>query len=167
MESICTQEEKTQKYKDDCLIFFQDTPGKRWWDYVFHTRPGFKHCFLLYWDGWARRFILLDWRMNRVDVMCFFDFEIEEFFAHADKWDGTVVRFMPVSEVQSRFGFPYKSCVTMIQHFLALQHYLILTPFQLYRRLMQLGGEVITEWSENSDSILKRVARVEGCAEKV
>ena len=94
MERI-REEEKTRKdfAAHDFLIHFIETGERHWWDYLFRTREGFRHCFVLQWDEWAQRWLMVDWRQSRTDFTIFFDFEIEPILREMIPAKGTVVRF--------------------------------------------------------------------------
>jgi len=142
VESIYAQQAR-QKETGECLIFFIDKPELRWWDHVFRTRPGFRHCFMVSWSHWAQRWLLIDWRTLNLDAMMLFPFELSELEEFAREQDATIVRYTPKQhDVTSRTPvFIY--CTTALQHFLGLSSGPILTPYRLYRKLLKLGGKQI------------------------
>ena len=144
------RQEKTREGFEahEYLIFFIDRLERNWWDYVFRTRDGFRHCFVMQWDEWSNRWIMVDWRQSTTDFIVLFDFEAEKFMriAHAQK--GTVVRFRPINPPDSGSLITY--CSNIISRFLGLGNDIILTPYGLYRRLLASGGEVVYSWKDEN-----------------
>jgi len=146
------QEKKTREdfTTHHYLIYFTEREGRNWWDWVFRTREGFRHCFVMQWCEWSNRWIMVDWRQSRTDFIIFFDFEVEEFLRHIGELKGTVVKF----EVPNRpedVGGLIAYCSNIISRFLGLGNSVILTPYGLYRRLLASGGEVVFSWRDEAD----------------
>ena len=132
------------------LIYFIERPDRNWWDWVFRTREGFRHCFVLQWCEWSNRWIMVDWRQSRTDFIVLFDFEAEVFLRHIGEMKGTVVRFEPPNRPDDAGGL-ITYCSNIISRFLGLGNSVILTPYGLYRRLLEAGGEVVFSWREEAD----------------
>jgi hypothetical protein len=147
----CVRQEKTRKdYPPrEYLIFFIERPDRNWWDYVFLTREGFRHCFVMQWCEWSQRWIMVDWRQSTTDFIVLFDFEAEQFIRNAKDLKGTVVRFEARQPPDS--GKLVSYCSNVISRFLGLGDSLILTPYGLYRRLLKSGGEVVFTWSNENE----------------
>lgn len=146
MECI-RQEETTRKdlRAHDCLIFFIDRDNRAWWDWIGFTREGFRHCFMVQWCEWSKRWIAVDWRETTTDFIIFFDFEIEMLVKGIGRRKGTVIRFRRIED-PIRTGGLITYCSNIISRFLGLGNSLILTPYGLYRRLLKSGGEVVFDW---------------------
>lgn len=146
MESV--QKEETQK--DDarpCLIFFVDRPRLKWWDHIFRTRAGFRHCFLMRWDEWTQRYLMIDWRQYQTDIVLMFDFEVDMWVKQAAIGKTTVVSYTP--DFQTLDAFPVKYCSNTLARYLGLGNRMILTPYGLYRTLRRAGGEIVYSWRQH------------------
>ena len=68
------------------------------------------------------------------------------------KWRGTVVEFHvePDPEGHDRRGI-LQYCSNHIGKALGLGNRLVLTPYQLYRRLLAAGGEVVYSWRDHEN----------------
>jgi len=145
------EETQRQKYSSrEHLVYFIDRKGRGWWDYLFRTREGFRHCFLAHWCGWSQRWLVIDWRQSKTDFIIMYDFELEKMLTgiHAEKV--TVVRFEPAPDNEDR-GMLISYCSNMISRYLGLGSPALLTPFGLYRRLLRAGGEVVYCWRDQND----------------
>ena len=143
------REEKTREDFNsfDYLIYFIDRDERNWWDWVFRTREGFRHCFVLQWCEWTNRWIMVDWRQSRTDFTILFDFEVESFMRAMQASKGTVVKFTAPSRSEDKGGL-VTYCSNIISRYLGLGNSVILTPFGLYRRLLKSGGEVVFSWRD-------------------
>jgi hypothetical protein len=157
------EEEKTREdfTTHDYLIYFIERPDRNWWDYVFRTRPGFRHCFATQWCEWSKRWIMVDWRQSKTDFTVFFDFEIESIIRHIGEWQGTVVKFKAV-EPPNDSGALITYCSNILSRYLGLGNRLILTPYGLYRRLLATGGEVVFSWSDENEQQAQADKTAEG-----
>lgn len=117
---------------------------------MFRTREGFRHCFVLQWCGWTKRWIMVDWRQSRTDFTVFFDFEIEIIMSCMAATKGTVVRFTAPPRAENKGGL-VTYCSNIISRYLGLGNSVILTPYGLYRRLLKAGGEVVFSWKDQKD----------------
>jgi hypothetical protein len=149
---VSVRKEKTREdyLAHEYLIFFIERPDRSWWDYVFRTRLGFRHCFVMQWCEWSRRWIMVDWRQSRTDFTVFFDFEVEGFIQNIGVVNGTVVRFTAPNRLDSAGGL-VTYCSNIISRYLGLGNTIILTPYGLYRRLLDAGGEVVFSWKDQKD----------------
>lgn len=136
------------KPRDEYLVVFIDLPDRRWWDYVFHTRPGFRHAFCLYWDAWAKRWLMLDWRQSKLELVMLYTFEAEKVLAQVRAMGGTVVRYIPAAPVPETAGTPFSYCSNLIARYLGIGWHLVLTPYQLYLRVLKAGGQVVYSWRD-------------------
>jgi len=143
------REEKTREdYATlDYLVCFVDRDDRNWWDYVFRTREGFRHCFALQWCEWSKRWLMVDWRQSRTDFTVFFDFEIELILRRMHETKGTVVKFTGPKRPDDAGGL-ITYCSNILSRFLGLGNPVILTPYGLYRRLVASGGEVVFSWRD-------------------
>lgn len=146
------QEEKTREnfQTHDYLIYFVERPDRNWWDWVFRTREGFRHCFVTQWCEWSQRWIMVDWRQSRTDFIVFFDFEVESILRHIGAMKGTVVRFKAPARSDEAGGL-ITYCSNIISRFIGLGNSVILTPYGLYRRLLKSGGEVVFSWRDETN----------------
>lgn len=143
------------------LIYFIDRDDRNWWDYVFRTREGFRHCFVTHWCEWSNRWLMLDWRQSKTDFTIFFDFEIESLIRHIGEFKGTVVAFEAI-EPANEGGSLLTYCSNIISRYLGLGNSLILTPYGLYRRLLASGGEVVFCWRDEDEQQAKTEQATEG-----
>jgi hypothetical protein len=159
----CVREEKTREdYATlDYLICFIDRPERNWWDYVFRTRDGFRHCFVLQWCEWSKRWIMVDWRQSRTDFTVFFDFEVELLLRRMIDMQGTVVQYTGKPRAEDKGGL-ITYCSNIISRYLGLGNTVILTPYGLYRRLLASGGEVVFSWRDANEQQTETICGVEG-----
>ena len=146
------RQEKTRPDYDsrESLIFFTDRAELSWWDLVFRTRKGFRHCFLLHWCEWSNRWLMIDWRQSHTECNILFDFEAQDLMAEIGAAKGTIVRFRsPKNPLGTRAKVTY--CSNWIGRFLGFGNTLILTPHALYRRLRKSGGEIVLSWSDEHE----------------
>lgn len=99
---------------------------------------------------WSKRWILIDWRQSHTDFLIFFDFEIQELMQRIHEQKGTVVRFAQIPAPTHARGL-VTYCSNMISRYVGLGNRLILTPYRLYRMLLQSGGEVVYSWSDENE----------------
>lgn len=149
MEPI--RKEKTRsEYKDsEALVFFINTDEIHWWDHMFRTREGFRHCFMLQWCEWSQRWMMIDWRQKNVDCMILFDFEAQAFMGFAGTRKGTVVKCFP-KKIDAERGPLISYCSSLMARYLGFGDRIILTPWRLYRMLTAAGGEVVYRWSDEN-----------------
>jgi hypothetical protein len=93
---------------------------------------------------------MVDWRQSRTDFTVFFDFEVEGFIQNIGVVNGTVVRFTAPNRLDSAGGL-VTYCSNIISRYLGLGNTIILTPYGLYRRLLDAGGEVVFSWKDQKD----------------
>ena len=146
------EEEKTRESfaTNQYLIFFKERENRNWWDYVFRTREGFRHCAVCYWCEWSQRWLMVDWRQSRTDFTIYFNFEIEQFMRQMSVVKGTVVAFEGPPD-NNEGGSLISYCSNIISRFMGLGNTLILTPYGLYRRILAAGGEVVYSWRDDAD----------------
>lgn len=149
MESV--RQEAPQQTPREYLIYFVDRPGKHWWDYVFFTREGFRHCFMMSWDQWAQRWLMIDWLADSTNILMLFDFEAEKYLDGIRGQHATVVRFTADLNETAPSGI-LTYCSNLLARFLGLGKYLILTPEGLYRKLLATGGEVVYSWRDHDEA---------------
>lgn len=144
------QEKTRQDYETyEYLICFVDRPEVNWWDWLFRTREGFRHCFVLQWCEWSNRWIMVEWRQSRTDFMVFFDFEVSDIINGLGARKGTAVHWQgPPSTNDGGHLITY--CSNIISRYLGLGNDVLLTPYALYRRLLATGGEVVFSWRDEN-----------------
>jgi len=150
VETVRQEKTREEYVTHEYLIYFIERPDRNWWDYVFHTRLGFRHCFVMQWCEWSKRWLMVDWRQSRLDFIILFDFEAEVMLRHIGEMQGTVVRFAS-PKLSDETGGLLTYCSNIISRFLGLGNTLILTPYGLYRRLIDAGGEVVFSWRDEAD----------------
>jgi len=107
---------------------------------------------MAYWDRWADRWIILDWRILQMDLIVNFDFEMEEVYATALAANATIIEFKREIHVEPSHSMPLINyCTTLIAHFLGVSHGVILTPYGLYRKLLKLGGKEVYSWRKDNE----------------
>ncbi len=129
------------------IVCFIERDGVGWWDWVFRTRLGFRHCFVAQWCEWSQRWIMVDWRQARTDFTIFFDFEMEAILRTMHAVHGTVVEITPI-ELNEESGGLITYCSNIIGRFMGLGNSVLLTPYGLYRKLLAAGGEVVYSWRD-------------------
>ena len=92
---------------------------------------------------------MVDWRQSRTDFIVFFDCEIEGFIRNIGAVHGTVVKFTAPNRPDDAGGL-ITYCSNIISRFLGLGNTVILTPYGLYRRLLDAGGEVVFSWRDEA-----------------
>jgi hypothetical protein len=90
---------------------------------------------------------MVDWRQSRTDFIVLFDFEAEVILRHIKEMKGTVVKFRSPPRSDDEGGL-VTYCSNILSRYLGLGNSLILTPFGLYRRLLESGGEVVFSWRD-------------------
>ena len=143
------------------LIFFLDRNDRNWWDWVFRTRDGFRHCFAMQWCEWSNRWVMVDWRQSKTDFIVLFDFEAEQFMRQSAHLKGTVVAFEQQDPPNDSGGL-ITYCSNILSRWLGLGNTLILTPYGLYRRLLASGGEVVFRWSDENEQQTQANPATEG-----
>lgn len=132
------------------LVYFIDRSYRDWWDYLFQTRKGFRHCFLAHWCGWSQRWLVINWRQSKTDFIIMYDFELQKMLTGLQHQKVTVVRFEPEPDSQNK-GMLITYCSNLIARYLGLGNAVLLTPYGLYRRLLKAGGEVVYSWRDHCD----------------
>ena len=150
MEDIRKEKTREEYLAHEYLIYFIERPERQWWDWMFRTRPGFRHCFVMQWCDWSQRWIMVDWRQSRTDFIIFFDHEAKTIMRNIGAMQGTVVRFTAPIRPDDAGGL-ITYCSNIISRFLGLGNTVILTPYGLYRRLLDAGGEVVFSWRDELD----------------
>lgn len=131
-------------------MIFIDKAELRWWDRF--TEEGFRHVFAARWDEWAQRWLLIDWRETRLDFNILFDFEVEPLLKKVGKAQGTVVEYTVELDFEGNMGRGFlQYCSRNLCKAMGLGNHLILTPKELYRRLLANGGEVVYSWSDHEE----------------
>ena len=69
---------------------------------------------------------------------------------HIGAMKGTVVKFTSPNRPDDAGGL-VTYCSNIISRFLGLGNTVILTPYGLYRRLLDAGGEVVFSWRDETD----------------
>lgn len=150
MESVRQEKAREDFPAHEYLICFIDREEIHWWDRLFRTREGFRHCFVMQWCEWSNRWIMVNWRQSRTDFVALFDFEAESFLRNVREMKGTVVRFRGLPEpTDGPMVIAY--CSNIISRFIGFGNALILTPYGLYRRLLSAGGEVVFSWRDDNE----------------
>ena len=99
-------------------------------------RRGFRHCFMimLHQDRW----ILIDPRSNKTDISLLphpKSFNFPRYFSEQGK---TVVK-IPVIQTPAKILWPFPvSCVETSKRIIGLHAWWVVTPYQLYKRLIKL-----------------------------
>lgn len=150
MERVRQEKTREDFTQHEYLIYFVDRKELCWWDHLFRTREGFRHCFVLQWCEWSNRWIMVDWRQSTTDFVVLFDFEAEKFISGIAAMKGTVIRFKP-TDPPDEGGSLVTYCSNIISRFLGLGNSIILTPYGLYRRLLASGGEVVFSWRDDNE----------------
>lgn len=128
-------------------IFFVDRDKLYWFDRVFRTRKGFRHCFALGYQPKSYHYILMDWQGHRLDLKILHPWKLDQLLVEVDSKYPTVVSYIPSvdDESISLMRQPLLYCVEAIKHLLGIRNFFVWTPYQLYRELLKRGATVIKE----------------------
>lgn len=98
-------------------------------------KRGFRHCFILMHQD--ARWLLVDPRSNKTDVMLLphpAHFNMPRYFLDKGM---TVLKTTPYPEKRKIAPLLPISCVETVKRLIGLHHWLILTPYHLYRHLLE------------------------------
>ncbi len=99
-------------------------------------REGFRHCFMMMLQN--DRWILIDPRSNKTDVHLLphpKSFNFPRYYAQQGK---TVLK-IPTLSVPSKILSPFPvSCVETLKRMIGLHAWWVMTPYQLYKKLLKL-----------------------------
>ena len=135
----------------DWLVVFTDgnTNRKYWWDYVFHTRKGFRHVFAIAYQPGSYHWILVDWTSKYMQTWIYHPERAKDVINWAkNEKNATIVSYRPRQDKNSVFNVPVLYCTEAIKHLLGIKRFFVWTPWQLYKYLMSTGGNEIHrgEW---------------------
>ena len=120
-------------------LAFCDAPGVRW---LRPLRPGFRHCFLILRGPWV--WVTIDPLLGCVEVMTHRvrpGFDLPQLL----KDQGLhIVKIRSLDDHYRAFGPGGFSCVALAKRVLGLHAPFVLTPYQLYRTLLQRGAVSLT-----------------------
>lgn len=117
------------------VIFCNSSGALRWWDYIGHTREGFRHVYALRWDGW--NWLLYNPHAGFTDVAIVAAADENALASLVDP-GATVLEveaFRAIDRLRGRWWAGPMSCVEQVKALLGLPVGWIFTPWQLYRYL--------------------------------
>lgn len=118
-------------------IVFCDTERRAWWDVLFHTRPGFTHCYALRWDGFNWLFYNPHASFTEIAIL---PATSENALASMLEPEATVVEveaFRKYNRIRGRWWAGPMTCVEQIKALIGVPVGRVWTPWQLYRYLME------------------------------
>lgn len=117
------------------IVFCNSSGCLRWWDYLGHTRAGFRHVYALRWDGW--NWLLFNPHAGFTDVAVLAAGDENALASLVDP-GATVLEveaFRDLTRLRGRWWAGPMSCVEQVKALLGLPVGWIFTPWQLYRYL--------------------------------
>jgi hypothetical protein len=141
------------------LICFTGRASRNyWWDLL--TRPQWRHCYALQYQGEVDKWVLIDWRTGICEVVVFNHDELEYVFGYLKANGGTGVLYRrQIPEKEILYRIPLMFCVQAILQLLGLPTRWTWTPFQLYKRLIANGGEELLNYRSESHGKWRRWRR--------
>ena len=133
----------------DWLVIFLDNDEKYWWDHVFRTRKGFRHVFAMAYQPGSYHWIMVDWTAKYMQTWIYHPERAHDVIKWAkESRNATVVTYRPRKDKNSVFNVPVLYCTEAIKHLLGIKKFFMWTPWQLYKYLLQTGGNEIHrgEW---------------------
>ena len=130
--------QSTSEREVSVLVVFADAPEKR---FLGMLKPGFRHCFVLVSGLRAGEWICLDPQSHRVkcESWCYSPiFDPAAYYrgiGHHCIW----AHYPQIVTRKVRFG--PMSCVELVKRLLGISAFWIVTPWQLYRYLLQQGEQ--------------------------
>ena len=116
-----------------------------WWD-RFIGRD-FKHCFIIQYQDSVNQWILMDWRTGVCDLVIFKSSEMSSILNMLRTSYGRMVLFnAALPEKESYYRIPLMYCVQAALQVLGLPTRWTFTPKQLYKRLINSGGQEIINY---------------------
>lgn len=128
-------------------VFFVDREELYWFDYLFHTRQGFRHCFVVGYQPQSYQYILMDWMGHKLQMEILHPWRYQQLMEALEEKQHTIVTFRPNvdDESISLLRQPLLYCVEAVKHLLGIRNFFIWTPYQLYRELLKRDAVVIKE----------------------
>lgn len=148
---------KIQSKPDESLdlwvVCFTGTRDERyWWDKWKLTRRGFRHCYVVQYQPYTKRWVLIDWRCGICDVLAFEHDEMEYIFNQLAASEGTAVLFKKNKiDKEIYYRIPFIYCVSAALQVLGMPTRWTFTPKQLYKRIMRNGGEELLNHRSTED----------------
>jgi len=130
----------------DWIVIFRDVvdAGPFWWDYVFHTRKGFRHVCAIAYQPNSYHWIYVDWTSKYMQTWIYHPQRAKDVIEWAKKdANATLVSYRPRQDKNSVFNIPVLFCTEAMKHLLGIKRFFIWTPWQLYKYLMRTGGTEI------------------------
>jgi len=128
-------------------VFFADRDDLYWFDWLFHTRKGFRHCFVVGYQPKSYQYILLDWQGHKLTLEILHPYRYQQLIESLEEKQHTIVTYRPNvdDESISLLRQPLLYCVEAVKHLLGIRNFFIWTPYQLYRELLKRNATVIKE----------------------
>lgn len=129
----------------DWLVIFRDVDNKKkWWDYLFRTRKGFRHVCAIAYQPQSYHWIYFDWTSKWTQTWIYHPQRAKDVLEWAKKdYNATIVSYRPRKDKNSVFNVPVLYCTEVIKHLLGVDKFFIWTPWQLYQYLIRTGGTEI------------------------
>lgn len=137
-----------EAHKERTFIVFNDGAEPRWWNRW--CKKGFKHCFILYYDGmfWYKierlyggiEFRLVSHLNGWVFEQCQ---NISRYYNSLENHtvlevDCDIMREQCGDKMRCKFPLVLNTCTEFVKDWVALRSYWVLTPYQLYNKLKVL-----------------------------
>lgn len=118
-----------------------------WWDRLKLTSRDFRHCYVMQYQAAVDEWVLMDWRSGICDLLIFKHHEMASILNHIRASYGRIVMVKKQTvERDTTWRFPILYCVQAVMQVLGMPSRWTLTPYQLYNRLIKLGGEEIINY---------------------
>ena len=130
----------------DWMVIFTDREELKWWDYLYpiHTRKGFRHCFALGYQPGSYHWIMLDWTSSHLQLWIYHPLQAKAVMSWAkNRPETTIVSYRPKKNKGSVFSFRILYCVEAIKRLLSIRGFFVITPYQLFKKIMGSGGTII------------------------
>jgi hypothetical protein len=123
------------------FVAFIDSNCEVWFQRL--LKPGFRHCFAFGWDENAQRWVYVDPLWETIYLRAFSHAEIGCVFARLNAQGARLVAMASRPQLpRARFPRPrlMLSCVSAIEALLGLSSACAVTPYRLYRTLLEQGA---------------------------
>ena len=122
-----------------------------WWDKIWFTRRDFRHCYAIQYQVYMKSWVLIDWQTGICDVVILKDEELANIFAYMqDNFGTAIIVKRKLVERKTQYRIPLIYCVQAVLHIVGLPTKWTFTPYQLYKRLIAEGYEVLFNYRSKS-----------------
>ena len=123
--------------KDLYFVFFVNNDGFRIHKLFTFWRKGFDHTFVIKYCPDNKCYILFEWAMNKMLLKNISKKEADYLIDYYNNDGGSCILIKREEKSSFQISIPY--CVFSVSHLLGISG-IIITPYQLYKRLIREGG---------------------------